>query len=405
MPHRPFPALLVAAALAAAPAAEARDIAGAMTYRERMALPDGATLRVELRGPEGIAAEVTVEPEGRQVPLPFLLSAPDTGAYTLMGAIFAGGVPQWVSAPVTVPEGEAAVDVGTLEMTRHVAMGFVSRMRCGATVIEVGFVGDTARLRIGAETLVLPQTVSGSGARFSDGADPETVFWSKGDRATVTLRGTDLPDCVMAIDPPVLPMTARGNEPFWSLDLTVGGFVFSPDMGATRIEGALPQGETTAEGLRFTTAEGPVIDIARRVCSDTMTGMPYPFAVGVTDKGILFTGCGGRPADLLEGGWTATEVGGAPLAAGVEVTLGFDPVTGRVAGKSACNRWFAGYALTGEGLSIQQAAGTMMACPDDLMAVERRFLDLLPTVSRFSVTEAGELVLFAGDMPVLIARR
>jgi heat shock protein HslJ/uncharacterized membrane protein len=405
MPHRSIPALLTLAALSAVSGAEARDIAGAMTYRERVALPDGASLRVELRGPGGIAAEVTVEPDGRQVPLPFLLSAPDTGAYTLVGAIFAGGVPQWVSAPVTVPEGEAAVDVGTVEMTRHVAMGFVSRMRCGATVIEVGFLDDTARVRVGGEVLVLPQTASGSGARFSDGGDPETVFWNKGANATLTLRGQDLPECLPMIDPPLLPMTARGNEPFWRLDLTPGGYVLERNMGESRVEGALPGGEETAEGLRFVTAEGPVFDIARRICRDTMAGMPHPFTVTLTEQGTTLTGCGGMPIDLLAGGWRAVDLGGAPLAEGVEVTLAFDPVAGRVSGKSACNRYFAGFALTGETLSFQQAAGTMMACPDDLMAVEQGFLAMLPTVSRFDVTDAGDLVLYAGDAAVLTARR
>jgi heat shock protein HslJ len=133
--------------------------------------------------------------------------------------------------------------------------------------------------------------------------------------------------------------------------------------------------------------------------------MPRPFAVTVAGGGAVLEGCGGAPADLLAGPWVASEIAGAALAEGVEVTLAFDTAGARISGKSACNRYFAGFALTGEGLSFDPAAGTMMACPDDLMAVERAFLDLLPTVSRFDVTEAGDLVLYAGDAAVLTARR
>lgn len=406
MLHRSLHALLMAAAmLPLCLAAEAREIAGQMAYRERMALPEGAVLRVELRGPEGIAAEASVEADGRQVPLPFVLTAPGNGPYTLQGALFVGAVPQWVSDPVAVPEGEAALDVGLVTLTPHIAMGFMSRMRCGTTVIEAGFLDDTARVRVRGETFVLPQTISGSGARFADGADPETVFWNRGSNALLTVRGVDFPECVPMIDPPLLPMTARGNEPFWRLDLSPEAFVLETDMGATRVEGPLPGGEQTDEGLRFTTAEGPVFDIARQVCRDTMTGMPHPFTASVTLADSVLSGCGGMPIDLLVGGWVATHLDGAALPEGVELTLAFDPVENRVSGKSACNRYFAGYTLTGEGLSFDAAAGTMMACPDDLMAVERAFLETLPTVSRFDVTDAGDLVLLSGDTPVLTARR
>ena len=130
--------ILALALLAAAPLAEARDVSGEMAYRERMALPDGAELRVELRSPEGLVAEATILPEGRQVPLPFLLVAPDTGAFTLLGAIFVNGRPEWVSAPVAIAEGDGAINLGLVPLVRHVAVGSMIRMRCGATVIEAG---------------------------------------------------------------------------------------------------------------------------------------------------------------------------------------------------------------------------------------------------------------------------
>ena len=63
------------------------------------------------------------------------------------------------------------------------------------------------------------------------------------------------------------------------------------------------------------------------------------------------------------------------------------------------------FTLTGEGLSFGPAAGTMMACPPDLMAVERRFLTSLEPVNRFDFAEDGTLEMFAGDSAVIRARR
>ncbi len=397
--------MLVLALMLAAPVALARDLTGQMAYRERIALPDGAELKVELRNPEGIVAEVTIDTEGRQVPLPFLIVAPDAGEFTLQGAIFVDGRPSWVSAPVAIAAGEADADLGVIPLTRHVAMGFMSRMRCGATVIEAGYLERSVRVRIGDQVLVLPQTVSGSGARFSDGASPETVFWNKGNNATLTLEGKDLPECEPMIDPPLLPVTAKGNEPFWSLSLTETGYVFDLNMGETRREGALPQGVETEDGVRFDAGEGLAFTISRTLCRDTMAGMPYPLTVVVTDKDRVLSGCGGAPVDLLAGAWTVDHVEGAVLPEGSEVSMIFDAGAGRVYGKSACNRYNGGFTLTGEGLSFGPAAGTMMACPQDLMAVEQTFLKSLETVDRFDFAESGALDLYAGGTVVIRARR
>lgn len=389
----------------AAPLAQAQDVIGQMAYRERVALPDGAELKVELRNPEGIVAEVTIATEGRQVPLPFVIVAPGSGSFTLQGAILVAGRPEWVSAPVPIAAGDGDVNLDVVPLTRHVAMGFMTRMRCGATVIEAGYLDDSVRVRVGEQELVLPQTVSGSGARFSDGASPETVFWNKGNNATLTLLGRELPECVPMIDPPLLPMTARGNEPFWSLSLTGTDFVYEGNMGEMRREGALPQGVETEEGARFDTGDGIAFTISRVLCRDTMAGMPYPMTVTVTEGDTVLTGCGGAPVDLLAGAWRVDHVEGAVLPDGSEVSLVFDAGAGRVYGKSACNRYNGSFTLTGEGLSFGPAAGTMMACQQDLMAVEQAFLKALERVERFDFAQDGAVELYAGGTVAIRARR
>ena len=80
------------------------------------------------------------------------------------------------------------------------------------------------------------------------------------------------------------------------------------------------------------------------------------------------------------------------LMDGAEVTLAF--ADGRMAGKSACNRYSAGIE-EGENagnIKIGQSMSTMMACPDKLMKVEREYLDALAHITSFSFY-AGSLAL------------
>lgn len=75
-----------------------------------------------------------------------------------------------------------------------------------------------------------------------------------------------------------------------------------------------------------------------------------------------------------------------------EVTLGFGD--GRIAGKSACNRYSAGIedGDNAGDIKIGQSMSTMMACPDELMKVEREYLDALAHITSFSFY-AGNLAL------------
>lgn len=386
-------------------AAGARDVTGEMAYRERIALPPGAELKLELRGPEGLVAEATIGTEGRQVPLPFLIVAPQGGEYRLRGAIFVGGRAEWLSHEVPVPAGEGPLDLGLVPLARHTALGLATRMRCGGAEVEVSLAGPDAVLRRAGEAAVLPPVAVASGTKFSDGASPETIFWSKGNTALVTWKGEALAECVPMIDPPLLPLTARGNEPFWRLELTEQGYAFEPNIGEARQEGPLAAPVATAAGLRFDLSPVLSVTIERRLCRDTMAGMPHPLSVTVRSGERELTGCGGEPAAVLSGGWRVEHVEGAVLPEGSEVSIAFDTANGRVSGKSACNRYMGSYTLTGEGLGFGALAGTMMACPADLMAVERTFLDRMATVDRFDLTEDGALELYAQGAVVVRARR
>jgi heat shock protein HslJ len=82
-----------------------------------------------------------------------------------------------------------------------------------------------------------------------------------------------------------------------------------------------------------------------------------------------------------------------PLAPQPEITLVFDG--DRISGSSACNRYFAGVKETGElpgDLHISEIGGTRMACPEEVMTLENRYLEALGSVTRYSFM-AGKLAL------------
>ena len=111
--------------------------------------------------------------------------------------------------------------------------------------------------------------------------------------------------------------------------------------------------------------------IFNRPCQDTMTGMPHPYAVEVVLDGKKLTGCGGDPATLLQGReWVVEDINGKGIIDRSRATLNFG-ADGRVSGRSSCNNYTAQYTLTGEGLTVSKAAGTMMACEPALMQQEQ----------------------------------
>jgi heat shock protein HslJ len=364
----------------------ARDVTGSVAYRERIALPPGAELLVVLNGPFGPVGEMRATPEG-QVPLPFSISTQDTGPLTLRAALFSGGAPMWLTAEISVPEGDGNVDLGALALERHVPLGFASTMKCGDRLVEVGFAGDAARLRVGQQVYELPPEEAASGARFGDGAG--TGFWSKGNRAVVTLGGVDLPECLPVIAP-TLPFVARGNEPGWVVTLAHEGVVYSGQDGTKR-EVPLPAATEADGSTIFDSGDGLVIRVTDALCRDTMTGMPHPYAVDLTIDGQELSGCGGEPRALLAGVWTLVDLPGEALPEGAQPTL--EIVGDFMSGAAGCNRFTGGVSLSGEGLTLQPGGMTMMACEEPLMKLEQAYMQRLGRVSQFDFDDAGRLVL------------
>ncbi len=390
-----LPALSLALALPAA-AQTAREISGELTYMQRIALPD-AHVVVELTGAEGMhLAEERFETEGAQVPLPFSIEGRADTAMVLRAAVFVAGRPAWVSEALPIAAGEGALALPPIRLQQHDMLGFATTFRCGNRLVEVGFIDDMARMKLGGRTIDLMPEPAASGARFVDPEDEGTWFWSRGSTGTLSIKG-ESEACHPVIPEPIFPLRARGQEPGWLLEVSDGAMRYSGRYGEIEVTGTVDSATAIPDGARYTVAGADLsFDVTRVICRDIATGMPYPMTVSVTHEGEEVRGCGGESASLLGGAeWYLAEIEGG-LPEGTVPSLLFLP-EGRVAGSGGCNRVAGSFELTGEGLSFGPMASTMMACPDPVMDAERRFLDTLSAVDRFDLDDDGALLLIGAD--------
>ena len=405
---RPIGLSLVALSLLGS-TAQARSVEGALTYLARIALPAGTEIVIEARGlHDTLLAESRFQSGGKQVPLPFSMTLPDDVSATIRAAMVQDGQPVWVSDVIAVQAGNSPVDLGEIVLNSYQPMGFATTLRCGDVRLRVGFFEDRAVLETDVDRFILPQVPAASGAKFEDATDQGTFYWSRGDTALVSLGGEVLPECVAVPPEPDQPYRARGTEPFWSLTIAGGQVELIPNIGMTPVRARLPRAGLEGADFVFDMSSAQmVLRLSETICRDLMTGTPYPQTVVVKWQEGDLQGCGGEAIDLLAGvEWKVEDIGGAGIVDSSEVTLEFDAVTRRLAGRGGCNRYNAAFDLSGEGLSIGPAAATRMACAAALMEQEQRFFEALQRISRFDIHTDGALLLYSNDGqdPVMTAR-
>lgn len=407
--HRVAALGLTLALTALAPGVSAQDsrpIEGRASYMARIALPPDAEIAVEARGFNdeslGFVREAT---EGAQVPLPFSVDIPQGLRADLRVAIFVDGAPRWLSAPVAVEPGAEPVDVGEVMLRPYTPMGFTSEMVCGDRRLRLGFAGEKALLDTGTAVIELDQVRAASGAKF-EAADGSAMVWTKGDSAMVEIDGEALPECRL-VPPDAAPAwTARGNEPFWTLEMQGGQVTLTTGMGAESVTAQLPDPVIADGAFGYAMPEADIrLTVAETICRDSMTGMPYPETVTVETREQTLRGCGGAPIELLTGReWVVEDIAGAGLIDSSRVTVHVGR-EGRVSGTGGCNRYTGQFELTGERLTVGPVAGTMMACAEAVMNQEQRFYDALGKVDGFDIDETGALLLRGGGETLILARR
>jgi len=105
-------------------------------------------------------------------------------------------------------------------------------------------------------------------------------------------------------------------------------------------------------------------------------------------------------ADLTGTSWNLVRLGENPalaLPGGRAAGIVFEAVQKRISGSTGCNRFMGTYAPAERGaLKLEPAGMTLMACPDDVSAQEKAFLDALRATTGYRI-DGGRLDLTAGD--------
>ncbi len=387
-------------------------VSGSLLYRARIALAPDAVALIQLMGAteedDLILAEQRIQLDGRQVPIDFDLDVDaetlaQASDWRLQAVIQEAGRTRWLSEAIPLELGSGDQALGEVELMPYRDTALASIMNCGQRQIRAGHDGESLVLDVGGERFVLLPVEAASGARYEAKGDPETRFWSKGDQASLTLNGEEYPLCVAQGALP-RPLQARGNEPFWRIDLDDRMTLSTPDEESQELAYELEH-ENSSVTLVHSMDMGMELRLEQGLCRDNMTGMPYPFKAELVRDGETHPGCAGDPEQLLQGvTWTVGLINDEAPLDGSRVTLRFMPEQ-RLAGVASCNNFMAGYELTGEGLSVQQAATTMKACEASLMEQEQKVLEILQGAQRFDINEEGELVLYSDQGQRLTARQ
>lgn len=172
---------------------------------------------------------------------------------------------------------------------------------------------------------------------------------------------------------------ASGSEPGWTLNITPSRVEYKGDYGETVITAANMGVQTHGNAEIY--ANGRLrVQRTPQICTNGMSGERFSDTVVVIADGKRVTGCGGEPLPLEsvnDSSWMIEKINGKPVISGQEAILSFSE--GRISGTAGCNRLMGGYSQTGDKLSFQTIAVTMMACQPALMQQERAVLDALGT--------------------------
>lgn len=302
-------------------------IRGSAFYREKILLPPGVELRVQLIDNQLADTQqaVVAQQTFRGMPGPpyaFALDYDPTklrngGSYGLHAGLYSPGGELLFVTDTRVPVAPGGMDTVEFRLTRAAppadgddpAIGEETRWQCGEMVVATRFAADRAEVRIPGITLRLRQQESSSGAKYGD-ADGN-VFWMKGDSAMFTLHGEGTSDEVRRDCARTdrrsswddarargMVLRATGNEPGWFAEVGRGEaprLRAELDYGARKVEVAsaqpLTQGDAT--GFRGTTTDGDALELrVRRVrCHDDMSGHPYPASAELIVGDDTYRGC------------------------------------------------------------------------------------------------------------------
>jgi putative lipoprotein len=152
---------------------------------------------------------------------------------------------------------------------------------------------------------------------------------------------------------------------------------------------------TQGDRLLFTTTQNNPVDPLRPAPLQLVLEPVAPAAPPPTPN-----------ASLTDTYWKVVSVQGVPVVVAEQMRephLVLNGQDGRFAGSGGVNRLMGGYTLTGDDLTLSNAASTMMAGPPEAMAQEQAILAALPLVRGFRITGNGLTLVDDAGGPVLQA--
>lgn len=305
------------ASAAPSASASATMVRGTATYLERIKMPPGASLRVELldAATGALVASKTLD-DVAGPPYPFEVPVPRASratGYALRATLIGPDGARWFEtpAPVGVTAGGDAVElrmrrVATDDTPAAAPGGPIAHWECGDLGLMSRFDESPGQVRLAynGNSLTLPIARSASGARYADAHG--NVFWTKGATGTLAIAGEPSRDCVQAAqaspwNQAVLrgaTFRAVGNEPGWMAEVsgTPAKLDATLDYGQTHVTAPL---RATPTGYTGTDASGRsvTLTVRRERCRDGMSGQAFEATVVLDIGGTSYRGCGANLQD------------------------------------------------------------------------------------------------------------
>lgn len=200
---------------------------------------------------------------------------------------------------------------------------------------------------------------------------------------------------------------ASGTEPFWSLEINFGKQMHFKTAGGFEMTTPVPQGTQAADApvtrYRAQTDRGElIVQLAKRECTNSMSGQKSPYSVTVdtkqnSDNGYTrYDGCGTYTADYrINDIWVLERINETALKREdftkglpqLEISLAQE----KVFGHTGCNNLNGAVEVQGARLAFGRFMTTRMACPN--MAFENAYLNSLQQHTVPYKVEEGRLRL------------
>lgn len=417
--------LLVAPSFSQAQADNAQ-LTGSVSYHERMALPPDAVINVQLidASVADVAAQtiadVMINAEGRQVPVPFTLTydpakIDPAHRYSVRATIRSGdGMLMFSSTqayPVLTHGAPAKVNL-ILHTVGHGTKSAATAKKQAPPAISEGAESGAQPSSATAESASPAPPASPASAEPAPGAPPaepasapppnepepaQAAAPAESSTAPATPESPRTP--AEATASPSLPPTEQPAPPAEATSV-------QPDSKPTEAPAAAPEQPSPAENKTEATASAPDAKPAEPEA-------PLPEAPSASKHIEAPTSeaednnAGAAPAPpapnkaltpLADTQWKLVQLNGQAVVITLTekpVTLAFSPEGRRIAGSAGCNSYLGTFTDDKGHLALHPGNMTMMMCADPAATRERKFIAMLRSANGYKIT--GDVLLLTND--------